>query len=81
MTINDLLRFIDETECYGHADEIRTAVRNSNEVAALKAIREAMAEAHDRARYRCAPIGPEGHVRNSAALRVLSRRIKSVLST
>jgi hypothetical protein len=73
--MDELLRHARGIELYSYADEVVRAILADDYLAALRASREAMREAHYRAKYNCAPIGPEGHVRNFESVKALRARL------
>lgn len=81
MRLNDrqsIATALQELETYGRREEILQAVRTEQWDTAADLCRQAMAEAAYRARYNCAPIGPEGHKRNFDALKALRAAIRSL---
>jgi hypothetical protein len=65
----NLLKTVERMEMYDQRKEIVDALHREDFAAALEGCKAAMRQAHYRAKYNCAPIGPMGHVRNFEALR------------
>lgn len=65
-----------QMELYGHRDELIRNLDGGDIEAAMSVCRKAMNKAAERARYNCAPIGPEAHKRNFDAIRALRGAIQ-----
>lgn len=75
--VNSIKAALNRIEAYGREEALVEAVEAENWKKAAALCREAMNDAAYRARYNCAPIGPEGHKRNFDALRELRALIRS----
>jgi hypothetical protein len=60
---------ISTLELYHRRSMMLKAVRSGDVRKALRLCRDAMREAHYRAKYNCAPAGPEAHKHNFYAIR------------
>lgn len=73
--MHDLHKLAERIELYSQRDNIRQALRHRDFAAAIEGCKLAMREAHYRAKYNCAPIGPQGHVRNFEAIKSLRSQL------
>lgn len=76
MTRPQIELLVRSTELYGRRGAVLSAFGSGAYDQAAALCREAMNEAAERARYHCAPIGPEGHKRNFQAIRELRSAIR-----
>ncbi len=74
--LNTLSRQAQQVELYGHREELVRTLQRGELDMALSVCRKAMNEAAERARFNCAPIGPEAHKRNFEAIRALRGAIQ-----
>jgi hypothetical protein len=79
--LNDLLHRAETLELYGRRSDVLEALQAGRVQEALRSCKEAMQEAHYRAKFKCAPIGPEAHRRNFDAIAKLRKEIQRQLGS
>lgn len=77
--IEELEREARAIELYGRRSLVSDAIERNELDAAAKLCRDAMKEAHYRAKYNCAPVGPEAHKQNFFRIRRLRSQIEHTL--